>query len=249
MESLLQNIRVGVRSLRRSPGFAITAILTLALGIGLSTAVFTVADALLLRRLPVADQDRLVVLSGQMPDRGIDNYPLGLEDAREFARRSRTVSRSALFGYEGAAAKPVLDGGELTRLRRALVSGDFFAVLGAEPVLGRMLRPEDDVRGAAPVMVLSHRAWQERFGGAADVLGRRIVMHENRVAYTVVGVMPRGLDYPRGTDFWAAVIPATPERNLPYAAFNVLGRLAPGATPERARYEMTSYFLRDGAPA
>ena len=235
MPSLLQNVRLGVRSLRHAPGFTTTAVLTLALGIGLSTAVFTVADALLLRRLAVHDQDRLVVLTGQMPDRGIDSYPLGLQSARDFARDARTLSAVAFFGYEGATPEPVRDAGELSRLHRALVSGDFFAVLGARPLLGRTLRPEDDVRGAAPVVVLSHRAWQERFGGARDVLGRRITLHENDVAYTVVGVMPQGLDHPRGTDMWAAMMPAIPEQNEPYIALNLIARLAPGASPATAR--------------
>jgi putative ABC transport system permease protein len=143
---------------------------------------------------------------------------------------------------------PVRNGGELTRLRRALVSGDWFAVLGTEPLLGRALRPEDDVRGAPAVVVLSHRAWQERFGGARDIVGRRLVTHGDDVTYTIVGVMPRGLDFPRGTDLWAAMAPAIPVQNLPYAALNVVGRLAPAATPERARDEMTAWYGREGAP-
>ena len=170
MQHLVQNIRIGARSLRRAPGFAVTAIVTLALGIGLATAVFTVADALLLRRLPVHGQDRLVALWGAKRDGSFDNHPIGLADARELETRTRSLSRIAFWTYEGAVPVAVRDGGELSRLRRALVSGDFLAVLGVEPVLGRMLRPEDDVRGAAPVLVLSHRAWQERYGGSADVV-------------------------------------------------------------------------------
>src|SRR2546423_4902091 len=111
MAGLLTDIRVGIRSLRRTPGFALTAILTLALGIGLATAVFTVADALLLRRFPVQDQDRLVVLWGQPPDREFD-YPLGLDDAREFARSTRTLARAALFLYNGASPLPIRDDGQ-----------------------------------------------------------------------------------------------------------------------------------------
>lgn len=249
MPALLENLRHGARALRRAPAFAATAILTLALGIGLATAVFTIAEALLLRRLPVTDQERVVVLTGEMPERGIAAYPLGLADAREFARSARSLSSVAFVGYEGAAPAPVRDGGELSRLQRSLVSGDFFAVLGVEPVLGRALRPEDDVRGAAPVMVLSHRAWRERFGAADDVIGRRMQMHETGAWYTVVGVMPQGLDYPRGTDAWAAVIPAVPEQNEQYVALDLVGRLAPGATLTRARDELTAYFHREGAPA
>ena len=248
MERALQDIRTGLRSLRHAPGFAFSAILTLALGIGLSTAVFTVANALLLRRLAVADQERLVVVSGERRGRRTDVYPMGIENAREFAQRTRALGRVAFVAYEGAAKRPVRDGGELSQLHRALVSGDFFAVLGAEPVIGRTLRPEDDVHGAAPVLVISHRAWRERFGGDNDVLGRRLVMHENGVTYTIVGVMPQGLDYPRGTEAWGTLLQATKKEHLPYVAVNVLGRLAPGATPNMARDEMTAFFQREGLP-
>src|SRR6266705_3514968 len=116
-------MRVALRSLRRTPGFALTAILTLALGIGLATAVFTVADALLLRRLPVQDQDRVVVLWGQKSDQGFA-YPLGFDDAREFARRTRSLDRVAILASWGAAPLPIRDADQISRLRRALLSGE-----------------------------------------------------------------------------------------------------------------------------
>src|SRR5438552_8955154 len=163
MDTVLQDLRYALRSLRRTPGFTLAAILTLALGIGLATAVFTVADALLLRRLPIRDQDRLVVLWGQAPDRGFD-YPFTLDDAREFARQTRSLERVAFFSYYGAGPKPIRDGDQISPVRRALVSGEFFDVLGARPVLGRALGATDDVSGAAPVLVLSYGAWQRRFG-------------------------------------------------------------------------------------
>src|SRR5262245_25432409 len=204
MDTLFQNFRVGFRSLRRTPGVALLAVLTLALGIGLSTAVFTVADALLLRRLPVRDQDRLVVLWGVAPDRVFD-YPLGFSDGGEFMRSSRILEQAALFLYNGAGPVPIREGDGVTRLRRALVSGGFFQVLGAQAALGRGLRPGDDVRGAEPVAVLSHAAWQRRFNGDPHVLGRQVVLYSGGPPYTIVGVMPQGLDYPKGTDFWAPV--------------------------------------------
>jgi putative ABC transport system permease protein len=248
MHRLRQNVRLGLRSLRRAPGFALTAVATLAVGIGLSTAVFTVADALLLRPLPVVAQDRLVVLSGQMPERQVDSWPLTLGDAREFARRTRAVAGVAWASYYGATPQAVREGDRLWRLQRAQVSGDFFAVLDARPIMGRALRPEDDVFGAAPVLVLSHRGWQERFGGAADVVGRQVVMHADGVAYTVVGVMPQGLDYPRGTDAWASVLASTPPDAEGFAVVDLVGRLAPGATVAAAREELTAYFQRPDAP-
>ena len=240
---MFQNIRVGIRSLRRTPGVALLAILTLALGIGLSTAVFTVADALLLRRLPVRDQDRLIVLSGAAPDRAFD-YPVGFSEGGEFVRSSRTLEQAALFLYNGAGPVPVRDGDRIARLRRALVSGEFFQVLGARAALGRALRSADDVRGAAPVAVLSHAAWQGRFNGNPNVLGRQVVVYSGGRPYTIVGVMPQGLDYPKGTDFWAPVAPSMSPEALSLMAFYVIGRLVPRATPANAADELTAFFRR-----
>src|SRR5437899_189827 len=237
---VMNDVRYAFRTLRTSPGYALTAILTLALGIGLATAVFTVAAALLLRRLPVRDQDRLVVLWGQAPDRGFD-YPFTLDDAREFARQTRSLERVAFFSYYGAGPKPIRDGDQISQVRRALVSGEFFDVLGARPVLGRALGATDDVSGAAPVLVLSYGAWQRRFGGDPHVLGRQLLTYDDGVAYTIVGVMPQGLDYPRGSDFWAPVVPSTVPKDL-----YVVGRLAAGRTAPDAQDELTAFFGRPG---
>jgi predicted permease len=246
MDTLFQNIRIGARSLLRTPGFVLVAVLILALGIGLSTAVFTVADAVLLRRLPVRDQDHLVVLWGSGRDRAFD-YPLFFADAREFARSTRTLEQAALFLYNGSAPLPIRDGDRVSRLRRALVSGDFFDALGTPAVLGRALNAADDVRGAAPVMVLSYAAWRQRFDADPHVLGRRVVLYGDSTAYTIVGVMPQGLDYPKGTDFWAPVVPLMSAEELSQMAFYVIGRLAPGATPASAASELTVFFGRPEA--
>jgi predicted permease len=243
MDTLFQDVRVGIRSLRRTPGVTLLAVLSLALGIGLSTAVFTVADALLLRRLPVRDQDRLMVLWGVAPDRGF-NYPVDFSDGGEFIRNSRTLERAALFLYNGAWPVPIRDGDRISRLHRALVSGEFFQVLGARAALGRALRPADDVRGAEPVAVLSHAAWQQRFNGDPQVLGRRMVLYSGGPPYTIVGVMSQGLDYPKGTDFWAPVVPSMSPETLSLMAFYVIGRLVPNATPANAADELTAFFRR-----
>ena len=225
--------------------------MTLALGIGLSTAVFTVAEALLLRTLPIRDQDRVMVLWGETPDRAFVNYPLSLTDAREFARRTRSLERVATFGYEGAWPQAIHDGGTLSRLRRALVSGEFFDVLGVDPALGRTLRPDDDLVGAAPVVVLSHGAWQRHFGGQASVLGQRITLHATGTVHSIVGVMPRGLDFPRGTDFWAPIVPARAGSGLDstFAAVDLIGRMRAGMSPLAARDELTAFFERAERPA
>ena len=250
MTDLVHFLRVSLRSLARAPGFATTAALTLGLGIGLATAVFTVADATLLRRLPVRDQERIVVLWGATRDGRFDNFPLLLDDARAFKASARTLERVEFFSRGAPWQTPVRDGARVYRLKRSPVSGGYFDALGARAVLGRALRPEDDVTGAALVAVLSYGAWQQRFGGDSSVIGRRITQHQTGITHTIVGVMPQGLDYPRGTDFWTAVIPsARPLGDHPlYAELHVLGRLRQGATVSDARAELQAFFARPGAP-
>ncbi|HEU4630214.1 MAG TPA: ADOP family duplicated permease [Gemmatimonadaceae bacterium] len=247
MGAQLPDVPPSVRSLRRTPGFAAVAILTLALGIGLATAVFTVADALLLRPLPVLHQDRLVTLWGERRDGSFDHWPFDLARARDFTPRVRALEQVAFADYYGAIPQAIRDGSQITRLRRALVSGNYFDVLGTRPLLGRTLRPADDVRGAAPVAVLSHAAWQRRFGGDPGVLGRRLLLHGSDVTYTIVGVMPQGLDFPRGTEFWAPIVPSTPPASEQYVVVDLVGRLAPGASPAAARDEVTAYLGRPDA--
>lgn len=232
-----------LRLLRTAPGFAVLAILTLALGIGLSTAVFTVADALLLRRLPVRDQDRLVFLWGTLPKRGFEHRPFTYQEARDFARASRTLERVGFVWYQGAWPAAVRDGDDVFRLRRAIVSGEYFDVLGARALLGRALRASDDVLGAPPVAVLSYSAWRQRFGGNPHIVGHRLQAFQT-VQYTIVGVMPPGLELPRGTELWAPLLPSLP---VQYADLDAVGRLAPGATAASARVELTAFLRRSNA--
>lgn len=244
MRQLGQELSFAARGLRRNPGFAAAVVLTLALGIGLGTAVYTVTDALLVRPLPVRAPDQVVVLWGSTADGRTDHFPFLYRDAREYARRTQTLDEVAFFGYGGALPVPIdLDVG-VVRLRRSLVSGNYFTLLGAGPLHGRTLRPDDDVRGAAPVAVLSFAAWQRLFGGDSTAIGRRIMLHSDGTPYTVVGVMPRAFDYPQGVDFWAPVVPNSgPLGDQPiYAELNAIGRLRPGASVEAARTELTRFF-------
>ncbi len=232
------------KSLRRAPGWSLGVVLTLALGIGLSTAVFTIADALLLRPLPVRAQDRVVVLWGITRDGRTDHFPLLYRDALEYARRAQTLERVEFFGFGGAQLVPIRFGDGVVRLRRALVSGGYFDLLGTRPLLGRALRAEDDTQGAAPVAVLSHSAWQRFFGGDSSVIGRRMLLQSDNTPYTIVGVMPLGLDYPQGVDFWSPVVPnsrALGDQPI-YAELNVIGRLRAGTSIGAAREELTRFF-------
>lgn len=240
----LNYIRAILGSLLRRPGFAVTSILILAIGIGLSTAVFTVARAVLLRRLPVKQEERIVLLWGDLASRGFNHYPLALSEAESFLRTTSSFQNGAWLGYEGSQPVFMQDGQEVTRYRRAVVSGTYFDVLQVEPLLGRRLAPADDTRGAAPVAVLSYGAWRERFAGDPKVLGRRLTGFDSGVTYTVVGVMPPGMDYPRGTELWTTVATTISPEHLEYAAFDLIGRLAPGASVDRVRQELTGFLGR-----
>ena len=249
-DTIRRDLHVGVRGLRRTPSFTIATVLTLALGIGLSTAVFTVANTLLLEPLPVHDQQHVIVLWGRSLDGKYDNVPLIGDEHQEFQTAARALARVAFVAREGALIVPATVGGATMQLHRSLVSADLFAVLGTHPLLGRELRAEDDARGAAPVAMLSYTGWQRRFGGDPRVVGRHFQLPRTGADVTIVGVMPQGLDYPRGTDFWTPIIPATsaPGSDHPFREVDVVGRLAPGASMTVARDELTAFFSRDGAP-
>jgi putative ABC transport system permease protein len=231
-----------IRGLRRSPGFTITALLALGFGIGLATAVFTVANTLLVRRLPVADEDRLVALSGQSRDGRVANWPLSYADAREFAAHTRSLSGVAFFVFPGVIRAPIDAGGTVERYNFAAVSADFFGVLGATPLFGRALRREDDVGGAPPVLVLSYRAWKERFGATQDVIGRSVVLQPTDATFKIVGVMPQGLDFPRGVEAWTAEAATVPAGDLTNVQMDMVGRLAPTASVAAASEELTAFF-------
>jgi predicted permease len=247
--TLPHTLHTALRSLLRTRSFTAIAVLTLALGIGLSAAVFTVAEALLIRKLPVQDQDRLVTLWGETRDNSLTNFPLTLRQARDFASTTRTLHSVAWFAYEGAWPVAVQDGDQLTRLRRALVSGNYFEVLGARPLLGRTLQPTDDMVGAAPVAVLSAATWARQFGSDPAVVGRQFTATEFGTTYTIVGVMPAGLEYPAGSEFWTPFVPARLKAEFDttaYTALDLVGRLAPGASAAGARTELTTFFSRAG---
>src|SRR5687768_10710203 len=184
-----QDAGMAVRQLRRSPTFAVVAVMTLALGIGATTAVFTVVDAVLLRPLPFADPAALHLIQRQR----VGGQGPAAESTYPEYRDLRDNARS----FAGVAAVPSTiqpsvwtDGTNNEPLAAAMSSGNLFDVLGVRAMLGRTLAQTDDQRGADPAIVLGHGVWQRRFGGDGAVVGRRVELSGTR--YTVVGVMPRG---------------------------------------------------------
>jgi len=194
-------IRTALRSLRSSPLVTGVALLSLALGVGANTAIFSIIDALMLRSLPVAHAERLTVL-GYAEGRGYWTNPIW-EQVRE--RQDRFDGAFAAGGVRFDAAT----GGEVDAIEGQFVSGRFFDVLGVQPILGRFFTVEDDARGGGPdgpVVVISQRVWQQRFGGARDVIGRTFAL--SRINYTIIGVAPGsffGHEVGRASDVWVPI--------------------------------------------
>jgi predicted permease len=242
MEALALDIRLAIRALRRAPSFTVTSVLILALAIGLSSATFTVFDAVLLKPLPVQDQDRLVEVSGVGRGAAAGELPLLLDQYQRFSAQTRTLRDVAGLAHWRVVPEVLSDGDRWLTMRQSAVTGNFFQVLGVRPALGRMLRPEDAPFGAASTastdlaVVISYDAWRQLFAGDSSVIGRRLKMPLMKWTLTIVGVAPPGLDYPRGTQSWLATN---------YQDLDVIGRLASGATPAAARSEYLSFLDHD----
>jgi len=225
------DLRIALRGFRRAPSFTITAVLILAIGIGMAVAMFTVFDAVLLRPLPVTNPDRVVELFTYKGDPNTDYYLLR-QDLRQVAAASKTMRDVAGVVHWGAPPAPLVDGDRPLVLNRTLVTGNFFNVLGTRPLLGRLVQPSDDTPGAELVLVLSYGAWRRYFGGDLNIVGRRLIEPYGRKAYRVIGVASPGLEYPAAVDIW---MPAwQPSDQLSVIA---VARLAPNATSRMAQSE------------
>ena len=239
MESVASELLCAMRRLRRQPGFAAIAVGTLALGIGGATAIFCVADAVILRPLPFPEPERLV-LAWQ---RNLKNdQPLVAISYKGYAHwrdQNRVFDALAAMG-EGNQGWTLTGHGVPVSIVGRLVTGNFFPVMGVPPILGRTLAPDDDRIGAAPVVVLSHTLWRERFGQDAAIVGRSIVLDKR--AHTVVGVMPRGFTYPHGALLWAPLVPGAGAETVDSGGIQwmiALGRLSKGVSIDQASAEMT----------
>jgi predicted permease len=190
VDSLWRDSRYAVRGLRASPGFTAIAVLTLALGIGANTAIFSVVNSLWLRTLPVAEPQRLVtVSSARMLDQGFGaTWSYGIWD--QIRQRAGSFDGALAWSSGGATRLNLSQSGETEPADGLFVSGDFFTTLGVPLILGRTFTTADDLQGSPPVAVISYGLWQRRFGGAGDVIGRSLLV--NRTALTIVGVTPPG---------------------------------------------------------
>jgi putative ABC transport system permease protein len=238
---LLQDFRHALRALLKHPGYLLTAVLTLALGIGFSTATFSVVNAVLLRPLPYKEPDRLV----QLRERNLPRFPQFSVSPGHFIfwrEHNRTFE-----GMAGVAAQSVnLDLGneDPQRVRADRVSANLFAVLGVSAALGRTLEASDENGKRAEVAILSHASWRRRFGGASGVIGQTVRL--DREPVTIVGVMPAGFGFPSPeVEMWVPIVFSDAERRSFGSHFmTAIGRLKPGVTLEQAEADMKSVSAR-----
>ena len=230
METLLRDISYGIRSLLKRPGFTAIAVVTLALGIGANTAIFSVVNAVLLRPLPFPESQRVMWLGQKSSE-----VTQAAGQPKFIFWREQSQSFESMAAYEGFRGGGNLAGGDEAEYVGGLhVSADFFRVLGVNPILGRTFTAEDDTRGAAPVVILSEGVWRRRFGADTGLIGKTISLNGKSV--TVAGVMPAQLDFLEDADLFEplqASLQGDPNPNT-----TVIGRLKPGVTLAQAKAEM-----------
>lgn len=240
METFRQDAKYAVRTLARSPAFAVAAILTLALAIGANTAIFSVVNGVLLRPLPYPEPQRLVQLWNSIPAANVGSFPLSAPEFDAYRRNHSGFQHIAAFAPGGFN---LTGDGEAERISGAQVTPSFFAVIGVFPAHGRAFTAEED-RPGAEVVVISHGLWQGRLGGA-PLAGAKLKLDGR--PRTVVGVMPPGFRFPNDSDVWmpsgldaASYAPA----NLGRQSWRVLARMSPGVTLEQAQAELDTVAAR-----
>ena len=235
LSSLTRDVRYAVRMLLRNPGFTTIALLTFAVGIGVNTAVFSVFNGVLLRPLPYPDADRITMM-------WLDNRPQSIKEDigsypnyRDWREQNTTYEHVAAFT---GAAFTLTGSEEPERIRGARTTANFHDVIGLKPVLGRLYTEAEEQTGSDAVVLLSHGLWQRRFGGAADVVGKTVVL--NGVPHEIIGVMPPELRVPADAEMWKPLAVSDAQRNARGSFWlPVIGRLKPGVSVQQAQTEMT----------
>jgi putative ABC transport system permease protein len=239
----MNDLRFAIRQLRKSPAFTAIAILTLALGIGANTAIYSVVNAVLLKPLPYPQPDRIMVLN-ESSGPGQD-FSVALPDYFDW-RNDNTVFEHLACTHKESRNLSGISGREAERVSCASVTKNFFNVIGLAPELGRTFSDDEDKVGGPPVVVISDRLWQRAFNRDPNVIGRSINLHDS--AFTIVGVMPPQMTSPQDTDAWFSLgrrsnNPAWMDRSHHPMMF-VWGRLKPGVSVDTARSEMKAIAAR-----
>lgn len=242
LEEFLWDVRYGMRMLAKQPGFTCVAVLTLALGIGANTAIFSVVNSVLLRELPFKNPDQLMWVWSNRSDR--DKAPFALPDFLDYRDQNQTLEDIAAFSNIGLS----LPGNERTeRLQGMRVSADLFQLLGVEPSAGRTLLPEDDDPAQRHVVVLTYESWQRRFGGDPRMVGKTLNL--NGEGYEIVGILPQRFDLPnREAELAIPLAPDADPLRSERASVNFLravARLKPGVTRQQAEADLTAVVARE----
>jgi len=240
MSTLLQDLRYGARILLKQPAFTVVAVLTLAIGIGANTAIFSLVNSILLRPLPFREPDRIVRLIQASPKLGLATWGVSQADFAAYREQNRSFESIAIYTN---GAINLTGAGEPERLPMSNVTADFFKVFGVNPLLGRTFVEGEDVEGKNVVCVISHAFWQRRFGGDPNIVGR--MLNLNNTPMQIVGVMPAEFKFPRlEIDLWIPLA-HDPKRMNPYF-YSVVGRLKPGLQVAQAQSDTTGVIQNFG---
>src|SRR5215212_2114295 len=240
MSTLIQDLRYGLRILLKQPSFTLVAVITLALGIGANTAIFSLVNSILLRPLPFREPDRLVRMLQASPKLGLSSWGVSQADFAAYREQNRSFESIAIYNN---TATNLTGAGEPERLPIATVTADFFKVFGVNPLLGRTFVEGEDAKGKNQVCVISHAFWQRRFGGDPNTVGRTLSL--NNTPTQIVGVMPADFKFPRyEIDLWTPLALDT-KRTAPYF-FAVIGRLKPGVQVAQAQADTTNVLQNFG---
>ena len=233
METLLKDITYGLRSLLKRRGFTAVAVITLALGIGANSAIFSVVNAVLLRPLPYPESERLVQFDGVNPHAGITQSNMSVPDFADWQSQNQVFERMAGMVTGGSL---LVSGDETERVRSAGVTADFFPLMRVGAAQGRVLQSDDSQKGRDSVVVLSYGLWQRRFGSDPNIVGRNVKLGGKET--TVVGIMPVGFDFPARSELWVpfTLDPVAERRDNRY--LNVITRLKPNVTLAQAQAQM-----------
>src|SRR5262245_43704268 len=236
MRTLWQDLRYGARMLMRKPGFTLIAVITLALGIGGNTAIFTVVEAALLRNLPYKSPESLYHLWESTPQKEFAQREFSYPDFQDY-QQNRVFEEIA--AYRGGGG--LLTGrGEPELVMTPSASANFFSMLGVEPVMGRLFRPGEDKPSAERVAVLTYASWRRRFGADAGIVGQSLII--NGAGYTVVGVLPASFQFAlRPADLWLPYQPTEAQQTARFMhGTNLIGRLKSGVSVDQAQAEMSA---------
>ncbi|MHC1769024.1 MAG: ABC transporter permease [Verrucomicrobiia bacterium] len=236
---MLNDFRFALRQLLKNPGFTAPAVITLALGIGVNTTIFSFVNAVVLRPLPFRNPERLVFIDESNPRQGFDRLSVSYPDYLDWKQQNAVFEDIGLYGH---TAYTLAGREQPERLSGAEVTASLFTMLGVQPVLGRHFTLGEDQPGAAPVVLLGHSIWQRRCGGDTNLLGQVLTLDGR--SHTVVGIMPPGFAFPQQAQLWTPLVIDDPESHRGSHSCAGLARLKPRVTIEQARTEMNEIARR-----